>query len=752
MDSNATKVDFYTVGNKIKMPFAYFVEVLVNDLVDRKDFGESLVLRNLRFESPFFDNSWQVNRLMRSLRIERSAEDGRFEVASEYRTLLSGVFVKSPPAPVMVIKESIEGEAKSKLSCHDIYSELNMRGYKAPKGLKVIDKVDFEMTEAEMMNNSLFACLEAMIQLQLLAEPLTFGKQVSQPFSIDEFVVAVELLNKRSKEPKTATIKKTKAGGFTASLGVQISGLKLAATDVDVHQGVKPIIEQYRFVPHFETLEQFSDFSEAAVRERLVRASFTIAMTNCFEQMMVTDEICLDGLPLVEELQSWFGIFNTKPKFVDSFQSTTVHEKSLETFRLLKEPSREPFLLVIKSVLPSRSKLINGERLAEQASELLKPGSFVLAVVNKELADSLANGFKKAKAGFILVNERKTPSVSVLLLRKATTGKGLHPEVFEIKEEESYKWLETIQKKQDAGDDRIWIRSSEPLSGLSGLINCFRHERGGQSIRGLFTPGQSAMSIPESIYTMDLALNICLEGEWGVFQYLLLDEDLKRNFARPRQHFFSHKVYIVTGGLGGIGLQLCRWMVAAGARKLVLTCRTHTKGDYQNFALWRMRQAAKVVVFQDPLADEKGCQQLINKCLEMGPVGGLFHLPVVLADGAFRRQTPESFRACCEPKVGMAGRLARVVSARAPDIDYFILFSSCVGSHGAFGVSNYGYANSAIEQLCRERELCPAVRAFQWGALGGFGVAQRVTESLGVDVIVGTALMPLSSMFDLLDR
>ena len=43
--------------------------------------------------------------------------------------------------------------------------------------------------------------------------------------------------------------------------------------------------------------------------------------------------------------------------------------------------------------------------------------------------------------------------------------------------------------------------------------------------------------------------------------------------ARPRYSCDPHKSYIITGGLGGFGLELASWLVQRGARHLVLTSR-----------------------------------------------------------------------------------------------------------------------------------------------------------------------------------
>ena len=47
--------------------------------------------------------------------------------------------------------------------------------------------------------------------------------------------------------------------------------------------------------------------------------------------------------------------------------------------------------------------------------------------------------------------------------------------------------------------------------------------------------------------------------------------------ALPRTYFNPHKSYIITGGLGGFGLQLAQWLIDRGARTLILTSRSGVK-------------------------------------------------------------------------------------------------------------------------------------------------------------------------------
>jgi fatty acid synthase, animal type len=56
-------------------------------------------------------------------------------------------------------------------------------------------------------------------------------------------------------------------------------------------------------------------------------------------------------------------------------------------------------------------------------------------------------------------------------------------------------------------------------------------------------------------------------------------------------------VYLITGGLGGFGLELAQWLINRGARKLVLTSRNGIRTGYQSRCVhfWR-RMKVKVLI------------------------------------------------------------------------------------------------------------------------------------------------------------
>lgn len=90
------------------------------------------------------------------------------------------------------------------------------------------------------------------------------------------------------------------------------------------------------------------------------------------------------------------------------------------------------------------------------------------------------------------------------------------------------------------------------------------------------------------------------------------------------------KVYIITGGLGGFGLELASWLVEKGARKLVLTSRSGIRTGYQARKVRLLKnQEVTVFVSTEDITSEKGSRCLIEQATERGLVGGIFHLAMV---------------------------------------------------------------------------------------------------------------------------
>ena len=165
------------------------------------------------------------------------------------------------------------------------------------------------------------------------------------------------------------------------------------------------------------------------------------------------------------------------------------------------------------------------------------------------------------------------------------------------------------------------------------------------------------------------------------------------------------KCYIITGGLGGFGLELAHWLIQRGARNLVLTSRSGIRTGYQSrcVRLWR-ESGVKVVISTSDVSTLEGATELIKESKSLGPIGGIFHLAMVLRDGLMENQSQENFKIVGKTKVNGTINLDKVTRDQCrTELDWFVVFSSVSCGRGNAGQANYGFANSVMERICEAR-------------------------------------------------
>ncbi|KAK4878179.1 hypothetical protein RN001_010685 [Aquatica leii] len=226
------------------------------------------------------------------------------------------------------------------------------------------------------------------------------------------------------------------------------------------------------------------------------------------------------------------------------------------------------------------------------------------------------------------------------------------------------------------------------------------------------------------------------------------------NFLKLKcNRFFCdpNKVYVLIGGLGGIGLELAGWLISRNATKLIFVSRNGITTGYQSYKLncWK-KIGCKVIIAQDDLTTTEGCTKLLTETNKLGVVDGIFNLSVVLHDALIENQNENTFKTALAPKVLITRNMDQISKILCPRLRYFVLFSSFVCGRGNSGQSNYGMANSVAERICEQRKTdgYPAL-AIQWGFIGDVGL---VAESLSpVETFIGLRKQKIASCLSVLD-
>ncbi|AFE09963.1 malonyl CoA-acyl carrier protein transacylase [Corallococcus coralloides DSM 2259] len=195
-----------------------------------------------------------------------------------------------------------------------------------------------------------------------------------------------------------------------------------------------------------------------------------------------------------------------------------------------------------------------------------------------------------------------------------------------------------------------------------------------------------------------------------------------------QMRFAPDRTYLITGGLGALGLDLAGWLVRRGARRLALVSR-RTPGPVEQRALALLEeQGARVELHATDVSDTAAVARLIARLDEgTAPLAGVFHAAGVLADAVIPNQDWKQFETVLSPKVQGAWNLHRAVGGRK--LDCFVLFSSIAGVLGSPGQSNYGAANAFLDQLAHHRRQAGlAGLSVAWGLWAGSGMAAQLRE------------------------
>jgi NADPH:quinone reductase-like Zn-dependent oxidoreductase/SAM-dependent methyltransferase/NADP-dependent 3-hydroxy acid dehydrogenase YdfG len=174
--------------------------------------------------------------------------------------------------------------------------------------------------------------------------------------------------------------------------------------------------------------------------------------------------------------------------------------------------------------------------------------------------------------------------------------------------------------------------------------------------------------------------------------------------------------YLVTGGLGGLGLEVARWLAARGARSLVLAGRRPPSVEAR-VAVAALEQAgARVSVVQVDVSDRAQVDRLLAGIgAGRPPLRGVMHAAGILDAGLLAQQDAGKLARVMAAKVAGTYHLADA-TAGAP-LDFFVLFSSIAAVLGSPGQANHAAANTFLDGFAHHRRArgLPAL-SIDWGA------------------------------------
>jgi len=315
-----------------------------------------------------------------------------------------------------------------------------------------------------------------------------------------------------------------------------------------------------------------------------------------------------------------------------------------------------------------------------------------------------------------------------------------------------------LAASNDEGPPRMWIvtrgaqpvgtepvcASQAPLWGL-GRVVALEHPQvwgGLVDLDPASSPAQSAAALLEEILGADDEDQSAVRDGQRYVPRLVPAVSTWTQDAR----FRSDAAYLVTGGLGGLGLKVARWIAERGGRHLVLVSRRGLPprenwpalvagtDEHRRVAAVRSLEemGARVTAVAADVGDAPAMEGLFGRFgATEPPLKGIVHAAAELGSSRLGELDVDGLLSVLRPKVQGAFLLDRL--SRGLELDFFVLFSSTTALWGSAGLAHYAAANQYLDALAHRRRAhgLPAL-SINWGTwdeMRSFSAEEKDTVS-----------------------
>jgi len=222
----------------------------------------------------------------------------------------------------------------------------------------------------------------------------------------------------------------------------------------------------------------------------------------------------------------------------------------------------------------------------------------------------------------------------------------------------------------------------------------------------------------------------------------------------------SKGVYLVTGGLGGIGLEIARYLAKQVEARLVLIGRSvppdrgewdkwlagHDEQDKESMRIRQVRElealGAEVLLVKADVTDQEQMQDVFTRTKKkFGSLNGVIHAAGIPGGGSIQLKSRQALAGALAAKV--PGTVVLHNLLKGADLDFSILFSSGNAFTPIFGQVDYCAANAFLDAYANAGAclgMKPA-RSINWNRWQGTGMAVEVErkhrENTGHDLTGG---------------
>jgi NAD(P)-dependent dehydrogenase (short-subunit alcohol dehydrogenase family)/acyl carrier protein len=188
--------------------------------------------------------------------------------------------------------------------------------------------------------------------------------------------------------------------------------------------------------------------------------------------------------------------------------------------------------------------------------------------------------------------------------------------------------------------------------------------------------------------------------------------------------------YLITGGLGGLGLLAAHALATHGAQHVVLMSRQGVATAEQAADIAEIEKlGATISIVRGDVTQADDVARILGDIeARMPPLRGILHTAGVLEDGALLNQSIERFRRVFGPK--MLGTWNLHQHTQKKKLDFFLLYSSLSALLGPPGLSNYVAANTFLDALAHyRRNMNLPATSINWGLIADKGMASKAQSA-----------------------
>ncbi|MBF0443648.1 MAG: SDR family NAD(P)-dependent oxidoreductase, partial [Oligoflexales bacterium] len=206
-------------------------------------------------------------------------------------------------------------------------------------------------------------------------------------------------------------------------------------------------------------------------------------------------------------------------------------------------------------------------------------------------------------------------------------------------------------------------------------------------------------------------------------------------------------VYLITGGLGGLGIIYAEFLAKNYKAKIVLTGRSKPEKEKTDQIRKLESHGSEVLYIQADVSILEDANRIIRKMkVKFGRIDGVIHAAGIIDDSFIIKKNFENLKMVLAPKVFGTVNLFKLL--KDEQLDFIVLFSSISGVMGNLGQCDYAFGNSFMDNLSysvKRNMKCRKILSIDWPLWkeGGMRVDEQTEEYLFSNL----GMKPLSTKY-----